>query len=77
MIVILQFLDIKGVCAFDHSISNSILEQAEIEHVDMILMGWHEPKNYSLGVTDDVLLSSKSPIALLKGQLLTALTKSL
>ncbi len=65
------------IIAFDHSISNSILEQAEIEHVDMILMGWHEPKNYSLGVTNDVLLSSKSPIALLKGQLPDSINKIL
>ncbi|MGB9940021.1 amino acid permease [Methanosarcina sp.] len=59
------------IVAFDHSISNSILEQAEVENVDMIVMGWHESKRfqYSLGVTNDILLSSKSPIALLKGHL--------
>jgi nucleotide-binding universal stress UspA family protein len=67
------------VVAFDHSISNSILEQAEFEHTDMIIMGWHEPKRfeYSLGVTSDVLLSSKSPIALLKGHLPDSINKIL
>jgi len=60
------------IVAFDHSISNSIIEQAEIENVDMIVMGWHESKRfpYSLGgVTNDVFQSSKSKIALLKGHL--------
>ncbi len=60
------------IIAFDHSISNSIIEQAEIENVDMIVMGWHESKRipYSKGdVTNDVLTSSKSPIALLKGHI--------
>jgi nucleotide-binding universal stress UspA family protein len=67
------------VVAFDHRISNSIMEQAEIEHADMIIMGWHEPKRfeYSLGVTNDVLLSSKSPIALLKGHLPDSINKIL
>lgn len=59
------------IVAFDHSISNSIIEQAEIENADIIVMGWHESKRfqYSLGVTNDVLRSSKSQIALLKGHL--------
>lgn len=60
------------IVAFDHSISNSIIEQAEVENVDMIVMGWHESKRfpYSLGgVTNDVFQSSKSQIALLKGHL--------
>jgi amino acid transporter/nucleotide-binding universal stress UspA family protein len=60
------------IVAFDHRISNSIIEQAEIENADMIIMGWHESKRfkYSLGdVTNDVLGSSKSQIALLKGHL--------
>jgi len=67
------------IAAFDHSISNSILEQAEIEHADMIIMGWHEPKRfeYSHGVTNQVLLSSKRPIALLKGHLSDSINKIL
>lgn len=67
------------IAAFDHSISNSILEQAEIEKADMILMGWHEPKRiqYPLGVTNHILLSSKIPIALLKGRLPNNINKIL
>ena len=68
------------IFAFDHEISNSIIEQAEIEHADIIIMGWHESKRfkYSLGdVTNDVLLSSKSQIALLKGHLPDSLKKIL
>ncbi|AKB75559.1 Amino acid permease [Methanosarcina lacustris Z-7289] len=68
------------IFAFDHDISNSIIEQAEIEHADIIIMGWHESKRfkYSFGdVTNDVLLSSKSQIALLKGHLPDSLKKIL
>lgn len=60
------------IVAFDHKISNSIIEQAEIENADIIIMGWHDSKRfkYAFGdVTNDVLLSSKSQIALLKGHL--------
>ena len=68
------------IVAFDHKISNSIIEQAEIENADIIIMGWHESKRfkYSLGdVTNDVLLSSKSQIALLKGHLPDSIKKIL
>ncbi|RXA16693.1 amino acid permease [Methanosarcina sp. MSH10X1] len=67
------------IIAFDHNISSSILEQAELENVDMIIMGWHESKRfqYSLGVTNDILQSSKSPIALLKGHLPDRINKIL
>jgi amino acid transporter/nucleotide-binding universal stress UspA family protein len=60
------------IVAFDHDIANSIIEQAEIENVDTIIMGWHEASRfqYSLGeVTSDVLASSKKQIVLLKGYL--------
>ncbi len=60
------------IVAFDHRISNSIIEQAEIESVDLIILGWHEAKGfqYYLGeVTNGVLSSSKKQIALLKGKL--------
>ena len=60
------------IAAFDHNVSNSIIEQAEIENADIIIMGWHESNRlkHPFGdVTNDVLLSSKSQIALLKGHL--------
>ena len=68
------------IIAFDHRISNSIIEQAEIENADIIIMGWHESKRfkYSFGdVTNDVLVSSKSQIALLKGHLPDSIKKIL
>ncbi len=68
------------IVAFDHTISNSIIEQAEIENADIIIMGWHDSKRfkYSFGdVTNDVLLSSKSQIALLKGHLPDSIKKVL
>ncbi|MDP2216491.1 MAG: amino acid permease [Methanolobus sp.] len=59
------------IVAFDHDIANSINEQAEIENVDTIIMGWHESRfQYFLGeVASDVLASSKKQILLLKGYL--------
>ncbi|MGB9929735.1 MAG: amino acid permease [Methanosarcina sp.] len=68
------------IIAFDHSVSNSIIEQAEIENTDMIIMGWHESKlfQYSLGeITGDVFSASKNQIALLKGHFPDKLTKIL
>lgn len=68
------------IIAFDHKISNSIIEQAEIENANIIIMGWHESKRfkYSFGdVTNDVLLSSKSQIVLLKGHLPDSIKKIL
>jgi len=60
------------IIAFDHNVSNSIVEQANIEKVDIIIMGWHESDrfHYSIGdVTNEVLSFSKSHIVLLKGYL--------
>ncbi|MBP2030903.1 amino acid transporter/nucleotide-binding universal stress UspA family protein [Methanohalophilus levihalophilus] len=60
------------IIAFDHSVSNSIVEQANMENVDIIVMGWHGHNrfSYSLGdVTNEVLSFSKSHIILLKGYL--------
>lgn len=68
----------KYITAFDHSISNSIIEQAELENVDMVIMGWHESNRfqYSLGdVTNEVLSSLKRHIVLLKGYLSDKVTK--
>lgn len=72
-----QFPIISGhkreyIVAFDHSVSNSIVEQANIENVEIIIMGWHEHNrfNYSIGdVANEVLSFSKSHIVLLKGYL--------
>lgn len=62
----------KYITAFDHSISNSIIEQAELENVDLVIMGWHESNRfqYSLGdVTNEVLSLLKRHIVVLKGYL--------
>jgi hypothetical protein len=58
------------IVAFDHDIANPIIEQAEIENVDSIIMGWHESSRfqYSLGeVASQVLTYSKRQILLMKG----------
>ncbi|WP_292468198.1 amino acid permease [Methanolobus sp.] len=60
------------IVAFDHDIANSIIEQAEMENVDTIIMGWHESGKfqYSLGeVASSVFASSKKQILLLKDHL--------
>jgi amino acid transporter/nucleotide-binding universal stress UspA family protein len=68
----------KYITAFDHSVSNSIIEQAEIENVDLVIMGWHESNRfqYSLGdVTNEVLSSLKRHIVILKGYFSDRITK--
>lgn len=68
----------KYITAFDHSVSNSIIEQAELENADLVIMGWHESNRfqYSLGdVTNDVLSLLKRHILLLKGYLSDRFTK--
>lgn len=68
----------KYIVAFDHSVSNSIIEQAELENADLVIMGWHESNRfqYSLGdVTNEVLSSLKRHIVLLKGYLSEKVTK--
>jgi amino acid transporter/nucleotide-binding universal stress UspA family protein len=70
----------KYITAFDHSVSNSIIEQAEVENVDLVIMGWHESNRfqYSLGdVANEVLSSLKHHIVLLKGYLVNKITKIL
>ncbi|WP_445474817.1 amino acid permease [Methanococcoides methylutens] len=72
-----QFPIISGhkrefIIAFDRSVSSSIVEQANIENVDVIVMGWNENNrfNHSIGdVANEVLSFSKSHIVLLKGYL--------
>lgn len=68
------------IVAFDHDIANSIIEQAEIENVDSIIMGWHESSRfqYSLGeVASEVLTYSKKQILLMKGYLPDRISKIL
>ncbi|MDG6244432.1 MAG: amino acid permease [Methanolobus sp.] len=60
------------IIAYDHSIHNSILEQAELGHVDFIIMGWHEVNRFhpSIGtVAHKVLSSAKNNIIVLNGYL--------
>lgn len=68
----------RYITAFDHSVSNSIVEQAEIENVGLVIMGWHESNRlkYSLGdVTNDVLSALKRHIVLLKGDIPSEINK--
>ncbi len=60
------------IVAFDHSIPNSIMEQAEIEDVDFIIIGWHEINRFhpSLGtVANQVLSFANNNIVVLNGYL--------
>ncbi|WP_292461556.1 amino acid permease [Methanolobus sp.] len=60
------------IIAFDHSITNSIMEQAELEKVDFIIIGWHEMNRFhpSLGtVANQVLSVAKNNTVVLKGYL--------
>ncbi|MDK2835002.1 MAG: hypothetical protein PWP14_1552 [Methanolobus sp.] len=72
-----QFPTIVGhereyIVAFDHSITNSIMEQAEIEKVDFIIIGWHEANRFhpSMGtVANKVLSFAKNNMVVLNGYL--------
>ncbi len=58
------------IISFDHSITNSILEQAEIENVDFIVIGWHEANRFqpSMGtVANRILSTSRNNIIVLSG----------
>jgi amino acid transporter/nucleotide-binding universal stress UspA family protein len=58
------------IIAFDHSVANSIIEQAEIENVDFIVIGWHEMNrlHFSMGnVATKVLALAKNNIVMLNG----------
>lgn len=58
------------IIAFDHSVANSIIEQAEIENVDFIVIGWHEMNrlHFSMGnVASKVLAGAKNNIVMLNG----------
>lgn len=58
------------IIAFDHNVANSIIEQAEIENVDFIVIGWHEVNrlHFSMGnVANKVLALAKNNIVILNG----------
>ncbi|WP_094227328.1 amino acid permease [Methanolobus psychrotolerans] len=60
------------IVAFDHSVTNSIIEQAEAKKVDFIIIGWHEVSRFhpSIGtVADKVLSSANNNIIVLNGYL--------
>lgn len=60
----------KYMVTFDHSIDNGIIEQAENECVELIVMGWEKNRriNNSLGgVTEKVITKAKNNVAILKG----------
>ena len=62
----------KYVVAFDHNVTNSIVEQAEIENVDFIILGWHNVDClHSLfgNITNQVLSSASKNIVALNGYL--------
>ena len=60
------------IIAFDHSITNSIMEQAQLEKVDFIIIGWHEVNRFhpSLGtVANQILSVANNNTVVLKGYL--------
>ncbi|TGC09650.1 amino acid permease [Methanolobus halotolerans] len=60
------------IISFDHSITNSIVEQADAENVDFIIIGWHEVNRFhpSPGtVANQVLSSANNNILVLSGYL--------
>lgn len=62
----------KYVISFDHNVTNSIVEQAELEDVDFIIIGWHEMDClHSLfgNITNQVMSSASKNIVALNGYL--------
>ncbi|MEZ5335999.1 MAG: universal stress protein [Methanolobus sp.] len=62
----------KYIIAFDHNVTNSIVEQAELENVDFIIMGWHEVDRFRPSVrniTNQVLSSASKNLVVLNGHL--------
>ena len=58
------------IIAFDHNVANSIIQQAEIENVDFIVIGWHEMDrlHFSMGnVANKVLALAKNNIVMMNG----------
>ncbi len=55
---------------FDHYVPGAILEQAENEQVDLIVMGWQDKNRlqYAIGgITNKILSRAKNHVAILKG----------
>ena len=60
----------KYIVAFDHDVSNSIIEQAKNEDANLILMGWKTEDKFQSNMGNivyKVLKNSQSHIAILKG----------
>ncbi|MFP4655867.1 MAG: amino acid permease [Methanohalobium sp.] len=57
------------IVAFDHDISNSIIEQGNIEKVDLIVVGWHEGYSFIGDIAEKVLSCARKDIIVLKGNL--------
>ncbi|MCK8823716.1 amino acid permease [Fuchsiella alkaliacetigena] len=61
----------KYIVSFDHNIPNSILQQAEEEKADLIIMGWQRANrlHYTIGsLASKVFSSAKNHVAILKGE---------
>ncbi|WP_340820482.1 amino acid permease [Methanolobus sp. WCC4] len=62
----------KYIVAFDHDVTNSIVEQAELEDVDFIVIGWHEVDHFHPSVRNishRVLSSASKNLVALNGHL--------
>lgn len=62
----------KYIIAFDHDVTNSIVEQAELEDVDFIIIGWHEVNRFHpsiRNITNQVLSSASKNLVVLNGHL--------
>ncbi|MFO7888595.1 MAG: amino acid permease [Eubacteriales bacterium] len=62
----------KFITAYAHDIAESIIEQAEVESADLVVMGIQDDKklhNIVGTIAEKVLLKSKSHIAVLKGSI--------
>ncbi|MFW5998824.1 MAG: amino acid permease [Halanaerobiaceae bacterium] len=60
----------KYIEVFSHEIADSILEQAEAENIDLLIMGWHKDdrfNHYIDNITHKVISHARSHLAILKG----------
>ena len=58
--------------AFDHSVSNAVVEQAQLEGTDLIVMGWRRSGRFhsTVGsITYEILAKAKCHLAVLKGRI--------
>ena len=61
----------KNIIVFDHDISDAIIEQAEKEVANLIVLGWKKENRlqYTIGsISHRILTNAKSHVAVLKGQ---------